>query len=278
MVDFTKITKQVVATVNKGTIEGGLDKNVEPLEIEAIHTKINTSPLIIKIEPANLTVNNSVRISMSEGGQFYGRAEGLASYQSTRRTIAIGFSMIRSEVLNGNAALSNNALTANLLQQVLYPAYMKTGTQNTSVIKTPPFFKIKYGDLIGDFKGGMRTGLTGYFTSVDVNISGGGFGGVGIGDNLGIGVGGVKIPIEYTVRMNFSVLHDHLVGWYDGKFADDGRLNWPLNTGIVANNTAGAPGHSGGNVSGDSAKVPGSPDNAVGGCVQSGKGKVKFSQ
>lgn len=168
--------------------------------------------------------------------------------------------MIKSEVLNGTEAVSNNTLTANLLKQAVYPSYIDTGTQNTSVIKNPPYFKIRYGDIIGDYR---RGALSGFITQLRVSNSA--FGRGGLGDNLGLGVGNVKIPIEYNVEFTFSVLHEHEVGWYDGKFAKDGRLNWPFNSGISENSTAGGPGGIGGNNSAPSGvPIPGSPAAVTG--------------
>ena len=260
---YLKASKQVVSALNKGVVDSGLDKNVELLEIEALHTKTGDAPLIIIIEPANLSIDNDVRIQMSEGStNFYGRAEGMPSYASTRRSIDIGFMMIKSEVLNGSEAVTNNTVTANLLQQVLYPAYMDTGTQNTSVIKTPPFFRVKYGDLIGDFKGNQRVG---------------GWRGE-IGENLGYGMNLVKIPISYRVQLNFNVLHEHVVGWYDGKFGGNGNINWPINTGIPGMSSYGAPGKAAENPgAGEKKAVPGTPSAVVGKCVTDPKNQGKGS-
>ena len=59
--------------------------------------------------------------------------------------------------------------------------------------------------------------------------------------------------------MTFHPLHDHVVGWYDDKFADDGRINWPFNTGLADNSTPGAPGGVGSNnVAPEETPVPGS--------------------
>ena len=254
MVDFLNTGKNLLTSLSKGIVNSGVDGDVEPLEIEAIHAKNNGNPLIILIEPADLTIDDSVRIGMSAGRYGYGRMDPVANYTNTTRTIEVGFKMIKSEVLNGAEAVTNNTITANLMKQLLYPAYIDTGTQNTSVIKTAPYFKLKYGDLIGNFEGGS---LSGFFTSVNVSNSPG----RGIGDNLGRGVAGVKIPIEYSVRLTFSVLHDHVVGWYNDKFAGDGRINWPYNTGLASNSTSGGPGGDGGNnVSVGGTAVPGSPD------------------
>lgn len=256
MVDFLKTGQQIVTAINQGIVNSGLDGNVEPLEIEAIHTKINQSKLLILIEPADLNISDNVNISMSAASAGYGRMDPVGNYSGTTRNISISFKMIKSEVLNGREAVTNNTVTANLLKQSVYPSYIDTGTQNTSVIKNPPYFRIKYGDLIGDFRG---NGLTGFITSLRVTNST--YGGGGIGDNLGLGIGGQRIPIEYGVEIDFSVLHEHEVGWYDGKFAKDGRLNWPFNSGISDNNTAGGPGGVGGNNApvGEETAIPGSP-------------------
>ena len=255
MVDFLKKTgQQILTSINKGLVGSGMDGNIDVLEIEAIHTKYNEDTFLIKIEPAELSISDNVSISMGGGATGYGRMDPIGNFTGTSRTMSISFVMIKSEVLNGVEAVSNNTLTANLLKQSLYPSYVKTQTQNTSVIKTPPYFRIKYGDLIGDFRKG---GLTGFISNM--SISNQSF--EGIGDNLGFGINAVKIPIEYQVDFTFNVIHEHLVGWYDGKFADDGRVNWPFNSGINTNTTAGAPGFTGGNNTPTGQKaVPGSPD------------------
>jgi len=268
MVDFLKKTgQQILTSINKGLVSSGLDGNVEVLEIEAIHTKFNKDPFIIKIEPAELSVSDDVSISMTGGSTGYGRMDPIGNFTNTSRSIRIDFIMIKSEVLNGVEAVSNNTLTANLLKQSLYPSYVKTQTQNTSVIKTPPYFRISYGDLIGDYRG---RGLTGFISTM--SISNQTF--EGLGDNLGIGINGVKIPIEYQVSMTFNVIHEHLVGWYDGKFADDGRLNWPFNSGISGNSTEGGPGFAGANnVPQQGAAVPGSPDSVSAKVATKGNGQ-----
>jgi hypothetical protein len=255
MVDFLNTgdtIKGIVTSVNKGIVNSGLDGNVEPLQIEAIHTKFNGNPLIIMIEPADLDIQDNVRIGMAPGRVGYGRMDPIANYTNTSRSIEIAFKMIKSEVLNGKKAVTNNTITANLLKQMLYPSYIDTGYQNTSVIKTAPYFKIKYGDLIGNFDGDS---LSGFFSSVNISNSAGG----NIGANLAQGDMSI-IPIEYSVRMTFNVLHDHVVGWYEDQFAGEGRMNWPFNVGIAPSNPTVGPGGIGGNnVSTETTPVPGSP-------------------
>ena len=256
--------KSLLTSINKGLGAGTIDGTVEPLIIEPIHTNYNGNPLLILIEPADLSIDDSVSISMGAGKAGYGRMDPIATYSGTSRSIEISFKMIKSEVINGPEAVTNNTVTANLLKQLLYPAYIDTGTQNTSVIKTAPYFKVKYGDLIGNFEG---ESLAGFFSSVNISNSAGGK----VGDNLGFGVGGAIIPIEYSVRITFNVLHDHVVGWYDNKFAGDGRINWPYRTGLDSNITAGGPGGIGGNNVGvGSTPIPGTPGAVSAGAFQGG--------
>jgi len=255
-VDFLK---NIAAAVNSGLVEGPVDLEVELIEIEPLHTTINGNSIIIQIEPANLSIQQSINITMGEQGAFYGRAEGMPIYQQTRRSFSLSFDMIKSQVLNGSDAVSNNAIVVNLLQQLQYPAYTPVGNQNTSVLKTPPFFRIQYGDIIGDFFKGQKRGVPGYMTGLDVSLGGGGWGGGSIGDNLTLGIGDVKIPIQYGIRIGFNVVHDHVVGWYDGKFAGDGRNNWPLNTGVVIDSSQNGPGNAGIPASGETIAVPGAP-------------------
>lgn len=273
MVDFKNIiktTKDIAAVFNGGTVKGVIDDDVELLEIEPLHTSINGSNIVVLIEPVDLTIDNQVKVGMSVAGEFYGRVDGIATYKSTRRSLTIGFKMVKSYILNGAEAVSSNAMTANMLQQLVYPAYTATAKQNTSVLKTPPFFRILYGDVIGDFKGGQRKGLPGFISSLSV-----GLGRSNLGENLNYGVNETVLPIEYSVRITFDVLHDHPVGWYDGKFAGDGRTNFPFNTGVVINQTAAGPGMAGGNPgAGEKTAVPESPSAVIAQANESGNSSM----
>ena len=265
------ISRGMSSLFNAGTVKGIVDDDVEFLEIEPLHTTINGESIIILIEPVDLTINNSVSIGMAGSGQLYGRADPIPSYTGTQRRISISFKMVKSYVLNGPEAVSGNTLTANLLQQLSYASYTPTAKQNTSVLKTPPYFRILYGDLIGDFKGGQRKGLPGFFQTLSVSSDGSGG---ALGANLTYGLSDTVLPIEYSVRLEFSVMHDHVVGWYDGKFAGDGRNNWPYNSGIVINQTPDGPGNTGGNPQGDPPSVPGSPAEVTAKAAQSDSVKM----
>lgn len=273
MVDFKNIiktTKDIAAVFNGGTVKGVIDDDVELLEIEPLHTSINGSNIVVLIEPVDLSIDNNVNVGMSVGGEFYGRVDGIATYKHTRRTLRVGFKMVKSYILNGAEAVSSNAMTANMLQQLVYPAYTATAKQNTSVLKTPPFFRILYGDLIGDFKGGQRKGLPGFISGLSVSLGRG-----NVGENLNYGVNETVLPVEYTVSIDFQVLHDHPVGWYDGKFAGDGRTNFPFNTGVVINQTAAGPGMAGGNPgAGEKTAVPESPSAVVAQANESGNSSM----
>jgi len=273
LVDFKNIiktTKDIAAVFNGGTVKGVIDDDVELLEIEPLHTSINGSNIVVLIEPVDLSIDNNVNVGMSVGGEFYGRVDGIATYKHTRRTLRVGFKMVKSYILNGAEAVSSNAMTANMLQQLVYPAYTATAKQNTSVLKTPPFFRILYGDLIGDFKGGQRKGLPGFISGLSVSLGRG-----NVGENLNYGVNETVLPVEYTVSIDFQVLHDHPVGWYDGKFAGDGRTNFPFNTGVVINQTADGPGMAGGNPgAGEKTAVPESPSAVVAQANESGNSSM----
>ena len=278
MADFGKIiqtVKDVSALFNGGTVKGMIDEDVELLEIEPLHTTINGESIIVLIEPVDLSIDHRVSIGMSPGGNYYGRADGIPSYSGTKRTLSIRFKMVKSYILNGAEAVSSNTMTANLLQQLIYPAYMTTAKQSTSVLKTPPYFRILYGDLVGDFKGGQRKGLPGFISGLQIFQSG-----RNLGENLTYGVNDTVLPITYEVSIDFSVLHDHTVGWYDGKFAGDGRTNWPNNTGIVIDQSADGPGFTGGNIIGEvlGAAAAIGVAGLVGKSLQSGKGSLSIKK
>ena len=98
--------------------------------------------LLIIIEPADLSIDDNVNISMGGSRTGYGRMDPIASYSGTQRSMSIRFKMIKSEVLNGQDAVTNNSLTANLLKQMAHIRHILTlVTKTHRLLKQPLILK-----------------------------------------------------------------------------------------------------------------------------------------
>jgi hypothetical protein len=96
--------------------------------------------------------------------------------------------------------------------------------------------RIKDGNYVGSFssfgevEGPLARGLTGYITSFDHQLG-------DIAKNVAFGKQGSDtayraLPREIKVTLSFTVVHDELVGWYNGQFSPNGYgNNFPYNAG-----------------------------------------------
>jgi len=249
----SKDIKKLEAQYNTGKVTNATNKEIELFEIEPIHTTLNGNNLLIQIEPADIRIDTSVSPSYSQV-QAYGRADPMLTYGGTSRSYSVSFDMVKSSYFDTPTNVSNNAQVINLLQQLLYASYVETATQNTAVIKTPPFFRIRYGNIIGNFKNGQNTGITGVIKGLRIRMG-------KIADNITYGHGDILLPREYSVSFSFDVVHEHVVGWYEGKFARDGRNNYPFDTGYDINTGPDGAGNEGTTPSANS--PPGSPSYTI---------------
>jgi len=248
-----KEIKKLEAQYNTGKITNTINKEIELFEIEPIHTTLNGSKILIQIEPSDIRIDTTISPTYSSV-TVYGRADDIVTYGGTSRSYSVSFDMVKSNYFDGNVRVTSNAQTINILQQLLYPSYIETATQNTAVIRTPPFFRIRYGNIIGNFKGGQNKGLTGVIKSLRIRMG-------KLAENVTHGFDGIVLPREYSVSFGFDVIHEHVVGWYEGKFARDGRNNYPFYTGYDINITSDGAGKDGKTPS--AASPPGSPSYTI---------------
>jgi len=103
----------------------------------------------VKVEfPAFLTsFTNSFSSNWSEE-QVYGRQDPIGTFQSTKRSINVGFDIIS---YNADEA-RENLLMINMVTRMLYPSYSSTGT-NALVLSKAPLVEIKFGNLIQEQNG-----------------------------------------------------------------------------------------------------------------------------
>ena len=142
------------------------------------------------------------------GTPVYGRMDDLYTFQRTGRKISIQFDVLAASVLEAAA----NQEKLNKLAQFLYPVYSpentgaKNLTLNQRVIVSPPLLKMGWVNMIENSQelGGLTGFLNGF--SYSPTIESGQF----FGPTGGRGTFNYQ---HYSVQLEFTVLHTHLVGW-----------------------------------------------------------------
>tara|TARA_R110000824_G_scaffold67377_8_gene174558 strand:+ start:5336 stop:6259 length:924 start_codon:yes stop_codon:yes gene_type:complete len=195
------------------------------LVIQPLH--VNMGPIELPVENLDLSQQFTPKYSQQEA---YGRMDPIVTFQNTSRTININFICQSHHFLDGPDGVINNIDSINKLTQLLYPSYQ--GDTNHALLKSPPFFRIKYGNYLGSFDtiGGIlgnQAGITGYITNLGHRI-GQVARNVAFGSNSGNGYR--ALPREVSVSLSFAVVHDKLVGWYRDQFSPNGYGgNFPYN-------------------------------------------------
>lgn len=209
----------------------------EPLHVNLSRTPANSKDITIPVEDLTIDQNFSPEYTQQHA---YGRMDPIPIYQKTGRTLSIGFACRAHHIIDGPGGVVNNVRNINLLTQLLYPAYFKSGyTINddpVAILGAPPFFRIKYGNYVGSYSstgelgGPLVQGLTGYITGFNHRLG-------TIAKNVAFGKQGKEneyraLPREIKVSFTFVVVHDQLVGWHDGQFSPWGYgNNFPYNAG-----------------------------------------------
>jgi len=209
----------------------------EPLHISLKDTVVGHHALLIPVEDFSFSQQFNLSYNQQDA---YGRMDPIATYSGTRRSMRFDFKCSAHHIFDGPAGVVNNIRNINLLTQLLYPAYFETGTtingEPTAVLGAPPFFRIKYGNYVGSFPAGgeftgeSENGLTGFIGGLSHNIG-------ATPKNVAFGKQGKDkgyraLPREIKANFDFTVVHDQLVGWYQGKFSPNGYgHNFPYNAG-----------------------------------------------
>jgi len=137
--------------------------------------------------------------------QVYGRMDPIATFQNTRRAIAVSWKVPAASELQAVENLKN----IGKLMQFLYPLYQTTaGKSQGTVINMGPLVRVKFGNLIMNSEDG--TGLLGYLNGFTTDI--------GVEDGIFMqdkGFDGKPAYFPKTVTLNFemNVIHEHSVGW-----------------------------------------------------------------
>ena len=142
----------------------------------------------------------------------YGRMDDLHTFQRTGRKLSLAF-----EVLADNQRrAAQNQEDLDRLAQFLYPVYTDSTTNdprslNQRVLVAPPLLKLRWANQIENFpdKSGVLGFLNGFTYSPDINQ------GQFFSDFAAAGHLDPKILNyqQYTVQLEFTVIHTHLTGW-----------------------------------------------------------------
>jgi len=136
----------------------------------------------------------------------FGRADAIMTFKSTARTFSVSWSIPAYTPQEAKANLAK----CNRLIKFMYPAYEKGNRANT--LSKPPLMRIRFANLIRNSAAGpdpsaRGSGLLGTMGSLTVTPSfdeSGGFFDPG---------SSTLYPKLITVTCNFTVLHEHDVGW-----------------------------------------------------------------
>jgi len=139
-----------------------------------------------------------------ERDETYGRMDDIQSFQSTKRTIELGWQTVaasRSEAVS-------NLRKVELLIQMLYPPYTHGGGEIFN-INGAPVLRLKFMNLIQDARsgGGLMGTMSGLTATPDIEL---GF--FPSDDNAKV------YPKVIELSCTFYPLHEHLLGWLGNQF------------------------------------------------------------
>ena len=142
----------------------------------------------------------------------YGRMDTMPVYQNTRRSISVAWDLPSYSVMEAKKNFTN----VSLLEKFLYPEYESDNDLGASTIKSAPLLRIKFGNLIANAEtgGGLLGYVAGVSTSPDLD--------------MGFHVEGAKMyPKTFALSLEFTVLHEHNLGWNKSKKFRGGKTGYP---------------------------------------------------
>lgn len=156
---------------------------------------------------------------------YIGRVDPVAIYGSTVRTISLGFDVHAFSPEDVRIMYKK----LNWLNSMVYPEFFGPGSKRSSnepsldmLFKSAPVVRLRVGDVV---KGSNQLGLTGIIESLNVDYT----------DNLWELKKDFKVPRAFKVNVNFTVLHDALIGRFEnglfGAVRVDGDTGKPIYVG-----------------------------------------------
>jgi len=181
-----------------------------------------------------LTAFSDNYISDWQSETVYGRMDPIDVFRGTRRNISLSWVVPAYDEAEAKENLSN----VGLLNKMLYPTYAApTNYQQTtgpSVIEQPPLLRMRFVNWAKSMNSTIAETTKGssYKPGLICNAGGllGHLGGMSFAPNIETGffdLDGELFPKEIGLSGEFTVLHEHLMGWY----ASDGGHSFGKNTG-----------------------------------------------
>lgn len=139
--------------------------------------------------------------------QYYGRVDPVATYQSTTRTISLGFQLMAFAPEDVETIYKK----LHWLSSMVYPEY-----DNDFAYKSGPVVRMRIGDVVSAVGTNGIRGLPGIIESLEYDYS----------DALWELKKNMKLPRAINVGLSFTVLHDTPVGrGSEGKFGGLGEID-----------------------------------------------------
>jgi len=170
---------------------------------------------------AFLTAFSDAYVSDWNSETVYGRMDPIDVYRGTRRNISLSWVAVASDPEEAKKNMSD----VGLLIKMLYPTYTAPSLdQNTfgpSIIEKPPLMRMRFSNWVKSMKSTAVAHDAGksYKPSGDCLSGGllGHLGGMSFNPNFEPGffdLNGELFPKEISLSGEFTVLHEHMMGWY----------------------------------------------------------------
>jgi hypothetical protein len=164
------------------------------------------------------------------GEDVYGRMDPIATYQNTRRAISVAWNVPADSYEHAQ----ENITKANKIFSFLYPLYDDKDVAGATAINQGPLWRVRFGNLIRDSKTGK--GLLGYVNGLtfDPTFENGMFYGSPTkaatkGQAFVQGINNMSmeyLPKTFRLNFEFTVLHEHSLGWRKQKASDGGTTKY----------------------------------------------------
>ena len=161
--------------------------------------------------------------------QVYGRNDDIATFQGTKRSYSISWTVPAKNIAEAKTNLAN----CGFLTQMLYPQYNTNReikgnnviSQNALSISKSPLIRLKFANLISKSTLSEDDGLLGYITSLSWNPT--------LDMGMFIAKKGEFYPKVITLSIDFNVLHEHQLGFNKTDPANDfgGAIGFPFKGG-----------------------------------------------
>jgi len=173
--------------------------------------------------PAFLTTLNDSFTSNWAEESVYGRMDPIPIFESTNRTVSLSFQIVPD---SGATARTYMRRLQRLIQR-LYPTYENVspagskGSNEFNILSTAPVWRIKFANLLSSRPGAngsaRNTGQLCYITSLNTDID--------LDQGFIMSESNIY-PKKIEISLSISVLHDHTVGFIDGRF--QGGSSYPF--------------------------------------------------